>query len=127
MTRIKYQRDRRRERIQAREARAKMPYYLTSAKIVRALKLIYLYDYTPKQLAFILLFNKYRTQLPRETQAKKLKMIHRWRPEARQRAKMFICELVFRENPLLNCVPKAYGNYWGTVVPIPISYKILSW
>ena len=70
--------------------------------MVEVLHELYDYQYTPEQDAFITLVNRYKDKLGQ----KYFDKIKSWEPEAKERAKLTIKNLVYRQNPFFSMIPK---------------------
>lgn len=115
------------ERIKRKEAyKEEHPqgYGLGQSRLMSALKALYNYSYTPEQSVFISLFYKYRDKFDRPTQTRYLKRVHKWMPEARQRARGYIKTLVYAHNPLMSLIPKKDDSWAGKYISVPLQYGI---
>lgn len=92
---------------------------LDSRVMIRALRSVYNYIYTPTQTVFIHLFYRYKRTMPLASAVQKAKRIHSWRPAAREEAKRLMKDLLLRPNPLLALMPPDRGS-WGAYIPVPV-------
>lgn len=63
---------------------------------------LYAYRYTDKQIATMTLCSRYKTKVTKDYQS----LIESWKPEAKERAKKSMHDLVYTTNPLLALIKK---------------------